>query len=96
MVYEWDEAKRLANITKHGLDFVDAPLVYDCPIKLEVISKRNGECRIQAFAYAYEILTVLTLIYLPQAEKVRCISLRRAHSDERSLYHDWLANHEND
>jgi len=91
MVYEWDEAKRLANLRKHGLDFVDAPMVYDSPIKLEVISKRNGERRIQVFAYVYEILAVLTLIYLPQGGTVRCISLRRAHSEERSLYHDWLA-----
>lgn len=23
MVFEWDEAKRLSNLEKHGLDFVD-------------------------------------------------------------------------
>ena len=51
MNYEWDEAKRLSNIAKHGLDFVDAPLVYESPIKLEAVSERNGERRIQAFAY---------------------------------------------
>lgn len=96
MNYEWDEAKRLANIAKHGLDFVDAPLVYDSPIKLEAVSERNGERRIQAFAYVYEVLTVLTLVYIPNAGAVRCISLRRAHSDERSLYHEWLANHDDD
>jgi len=25
MEYEWDEAKRLANLRKHGIDFTDVP-----------------------------------------------------------------------
>ena len=30
-MYEWDEAKREANLRKHRLDFRDAYLVYDSP-----------------------------------------------------------------
>jgi len=33
-VYEWDEAKREANLRKHRLDFRDAYLVYDHPQKI--------------------------------------------------------------
>lgn len=29
MEYEWDEAKRLANLRKHGIDFADVPAVFD-------------------------------------------------------------------
>lgn len=29
MKYEWDEAKRLANLRKHGIDFADIPIVFD-------------------------------------------------------------------
>ena len=29
MEFEWDEAKRLANLRKHGIDFVDVPAVFD-------------------------------------------------------------------
>jgi uncharacterized DUF497 family protein len=29
MEFEWDEGKRLANMAKHGLDFVDAPVLFD-------------------------------------------------------------------
>jgi uncharacterized DUF497 family protein len=25
--FEWNEGKRISNIAKHGLDFVDAPLI---------------------------------------------------------------------
>jgi uncharacterized DUF497 family protein len=29
MDFEWDEAKRLANILKHGIDFVAASKIFD-------------------------------------------------------------------
>jgi len=29
MEYEWDEAKRLANLRKHGIDFIDIPTVFE-------------------------------------------------------------------
>jgi uncharacterized protein len=29
MEYEWDEAKRLANLRQHGIDFIDVPAVFD-------------------------------------------------------------------
>jgi uncharacterized protein len=28
---EWDEAKREANIVKHGIDFVDAAAIFERP-----------------------------------------------------------------
>ena len=27
-MYAWDEAKRLANLRKHGIDFRDAPKIF--------------------------------------------------------------------
>ena len=33
-MYEWDEAKRKANLKKHRLDFVTAHLVYENPDKV--------------------------------------------------------------
>jgi len=29
MKYTWDEAKRQANIEKHGIDFADVPPMFD-------------------------------------------------------------------
>ena len=56
-VYSWDEAKRQQNLSKHGLDFLDADLVLESPYRLEVDSERSGERRRQAFAYVFEVLT---------------------------------------
>jgi uncharacterized protein len=46
----WDEAKRLANLDKHGLDFVDAVMVLDSPYRLDIENVRGGEQRTQSFA----------------------------------------------
>lgn len=63
--YAWDEAKRQSNLEKHRLDFLDADLVLESEFRLEVETIRNGEHRRQAFAYVFEMLKVLTVVYLP-------------------------------
>jgi uncharacterized DUF497 family protein len=91
MKYNWDEAKRQANLHKHGLDFMDADLVLEHPYRLEIDTERNGERRRQAFAYVFDILMVLTVVYLP-GEIMRIISFRPAKRSEREAYYDWLEN----
>lgn len=88
-VYAWDEAKRQQNLSKHRLDFLDADLVLESPYRLEVDSERSGERRRQAFAYVFEVLTVLTVVYLP-GDTLRIISFRPANRREREKYHEWL------
>lgn len=91
MHYRWDDAKRLSNLGKHGLDFADADLVLANPLRMEVESTRRGELRRQAFAYVFEMLMVLTVAYVPGATP-RIISFRRAARSERSVYLEWLEN----
>lgn len=85
----WDETKRLINLEKHHLDFADAGFVLSNRYRLEFESIRNEEVRRQTFAYVTEVLTVLTVIWVP-GEKRRVISFRRAHKYEREAYHAWL------
>ena len=85
----WDETKRLANLKKHHLDFADAAIILSNRYRLEFESIRNSEVRRQTFAYVAEVLTVLTVVWLP-GEKIRIISFRRAHKYEREAYHAWL------
>lgn len=85
----WDEEKRQKNLEKHGLDFVDAGLVFRNCYRLEFQTVRNGQLRQQTFAYVAEALTVLTVVWVP-GPKRRVISFRRAHRYEREAYYDWL------
>jgi uncharacterized DUF497 family protein len=63
-VYEWDEAKREANLRKHGYDFADADLVYESPDKLTVSEIRRGESRLQDTAIVEAFGVILTLVYV--------------------------------
>lgn len=92
MIYEWDEAKRTANLRKHGLDFLSAYLVMESDFVLILDSPRAGEARKQAFAYVFEALTVLTVVFLPGEEHCRIVSFRPANRKERENYHAWLEN----
>jgi hypothetical protein len=82
----WDEAKRLANLDKHGLDLADAGLVYDAPNKVTLESPRKGELRRMDVALVEVMGVVLALAYVARDQEIRAISLRRASKTERRLY----------
>ena len=87
-MYEWDEAKREANLSKHGLDFVDAHLVYENPGKITVRALNPAERRLIDVALVRVHGVVLTLVYTMRGANVRCISFRRASRKERQLYEE--------
>lgn len=93
--YKWRESKRIANLKKHRLDFSDSDLVLESPYRFEIDTERNGERRKQAFAYVFDLLVVLTVVYLPGTEP-HIISFRPAKRSEREVYHDWLENDYNE
>ena len=88
----WDPEKRQANLDKHGLDFMDAVMVLDSRYRLDVKSFRNLELRTQAFPYVFDVLAVLTVVYVSRQSAMRIISFRPASEEERTAYHDWLEN----
>lgn len=88
----WDEAKRLANLDKHGLDFIDAVMVLDSPYRLDIDTLRGGEQRTQSFAYVFDVLAVLTVVHAVRMDCLRIVSFRPASEEERNVYHDWLQN----
>jgi hypothetical protein len=85
-VYEWDEAKREANLRKHKLDFRDAYLVYDNPKKITYRLQTRTEVRFQDIALVEIGGNVLSLIYVLRGGNVRVISFRYASRKERRVY----------
>jgi len=82
----YDESKRGSNLAKHGLDLLDAYLVYDAPNKLTLESPRGVEPRQMDIALVEVMGIMLALVYVVRGETVRAISLRRASKAERRLY----------
>ena len=86
----WDEAKRLANLRKHGLDFADAADVLESRFRMDVTEWRQGECRVLSVSYALGFLAVLTVVHTERDGRARVISFRRASREERETYDAWL------
>jgi uncharacterized DUF497 family protein len=86
----WDEAKRVANLAKHGLDFADAAWVLASRYRLDVRVFRKGEERTLSYSYVMERLTVLLLVHVPRESDVRIVSFRYANEKESKEYYEWL------
>ena len=94
MQFTFDPNKDAANITKHGLSLADAPMVFNAPDKLTLMSARGDEARLMDVALVAVAGVVLVLVYvLREPDEVRAISLRRASKTERTLYARWQEDH---
>ncbi len=87
---EWDEAKRRANIEKHGIDFVDAVEIFTGQfIETEDRRPDYGERRYRAVGQLGE--QIIQVAYTWRSERRRIISARRAGRNDRRTYHASLA-----
>jgi uncharacterized DUF497 family protein len=84
----WDEARRKSNLQKHGVDFVDASLVFEDRFLFEEEDERRdyGEVRIQATGFGQG--KVMFVVYTPRGGLRRLISARLASRDERQRYEE--------
>lgn len=90
----WDEAKRSANLAKHGLDFSQAHWVLASAYRLDVEVVRGAEVRVQSFSYVLDVLAVLTVVHTDRDGAARIISFRKANTLERMAYYEWTQNGE--
>lgn len=81
--FEWDEAKRQANIRKHGIDFVRAIIALEGP-RLETQSDQNGEAR--TLAICPDTQRLIAVVYTMRDSRCRIISARAARDNERREY----------
>ena len=84
--FTWDEAKRKANIAKHGLDFADAARVFAGPMVLFEDDRSDyGEQRMIGIGLL-DYLVVL-IVHVEDDETIHIISMRKADSDETDIYY---------
>jgi len=85
MDFEWDEAKRLLNRRKHGLDFIHVLSAFEDPHRHEDVHHIGGEERCRLIGATSSGLVLV--IYVDRRPKMRLISARRATRHEKALYH---------
>ncbi len=88
--YEWDEAKRRANIAKHGVDFA-AMEDFDWETAAVIFDDRHEEARWIAAGFIEWYLHVV--VYTVRGETVRVISLREATPREKKHYDETQRRH---
>jgi uncharacterized protein len=90
MEFEWNEAKRLANLDKHGIDFIDVPEVFDGDIvTVEDDRYSYGEQRFVTFGLLQG--RVVAVVHTDRGESIRIISARKATKYEQRTYFEKLS-----
>lgn len=84
MELEWHEAKRLANLAKHRLDFIDASAVFEGPHVIDTARPSGEEQRFLAIGNCDGDL--VAVVYTMRGERARIISMRRGRTNERLRY----------
>ena len=85
MEYEWDEAKRVSNLAKHGVDFGRVgEFEWSSAIIREDRRRWYGERRWRALGKIGERLH--TLVYTERMGRTRVISFRKSKEQEVEFY----------
>jgi len=84
MEYEFDQAKSASNRRKHGIDFVEAQLLWEDPDALEVPARTEDEPRSLIIGRIGE--KHWSAIITHRDARIRIISVRRARREEVELY----------
>ena len=88
MDYEWDDAKAVANMAKHGIDFLDTIGALTDPHRIEDIddSSAYGEERVRTIGMTRgNVLFVVTT--MRDENLCRIISARKATRHEKDRYY---------
>ncbi len=84
MEFEYDEFKSRRNKEKHGIDFVEAKLLWDDPERIEIPSKTEDEARYIVIGKIGERYWSVVITY--RENKTRIISARRSRKEEIEFY----------
>lgn len=90
MEFEWDEAKNVSNITKHGVSFATAARIFDAPVVTWTDNRADyGEVRERSIGVVEGVL-FLAVIHTDRSGMRRIISARRASRSERKHYEETI------
>ena len=84
-MFLWDDAKRRANLRKHGIDFRDAETIFrGFTLTAEDMREAYGERRFQTLGLLED--QVVSVAHTERGEDIRIISIRKATKHEARFY----------
>lgn len=84
MEFEFDEAKSRANKRKHGVDFVEAQVLWEDEDRLEISARSEEETRFLIIGVIRQRHWSAFVTY--RQRRIRLISVRRSRVEEVALY----------
>lgn len=85
MHFEWNEAKRLGNIRKHGIDFVDCPAIFAGPTVTTLDDRIDyGEARYMTLGLLSR--QIVAIAHTETTDHIRIISARKATRHEQTYF----------
>ena len=84
MGFEFDDNKSRRNKIKHGIDFVEAQMLWNDPDLIEIPVKTSDEPRFMVTGRIFSKYRSAIITY--RGEKIRIISMRRARKEEVKIY----------
>ena len=88
--FEWDNAKSLENLRKHGIAFEEAKLVFDGPILTRIDDRADVDELREITLGALSPDAVIVVVHTDRNDRIRLISARKANRRERKIYYDHL------
>ena len=82
--FEFDVPKSESNRTKHGIDFVEAQVLWSDPMLLEIAANTEDEPRFLLIGVVED--QPLSALITYRGSTIRLISVRRTRKEEVSLY----------
>jgi uncharacterized protein len=82
--FEFDESKSRTNMSKHGIDFVEAQALWLDEMFVEIPARTEDEPRFVVVGMISEKHWSAVITY--RGERVRLISVRRARDEEVAIY----------
>jgi uncharacterized protein len=82
--FEYDERKSLANLTKHGIDFIEAQALWNDPYLLEIQARTTDEERFLVVGKIRD--KHWSAVVTPRDGNIRIISVRRSRTEEVAIY----------
>jgi uncharacterized DUF497 family protein len=90
-MFTWDEAKRSANLRKHGIDFVGAPKIFQgLTFTAEDDRESYGERRFLTLGLLED--QVVSVAHTERRDEIRIISIRKATKHEARYYFSQITN----
>ena len=91
MEFTWSETKRAANLKAHGLDFVDAPRVFEgLTFTFEDDRYSYGEQRFVTLGLLAGF--PVSIVHTESDHEIRVISFRKATNRETNIYFSKIQN----